>query len=614
MNSTDLYCDVETKSGDRSRGATKPHLGDKIVGVALTADDNPNAYYLPVRHAQAGGLFSGDHTNLDPATVTKYLDRTIGSCENWVNHGIKFDIRFLDAAEGVASVFKPNLIDTLTMARVVDMQRGLGHYGLKELDVAWCGGDASDRDAVKGELAKIGSRDYGDVDCGIMGDYACGDVLKNRGLYHEIRRRRYDTIGKVWDMEVATTKALAKIERHGVRVDEEGLDNARMNAQAGMASLQDEAYRLGHRVDLDNSNDLVRYFTEGLRLPVVLRTKKTKEPSASKDAILLYQELDAVLTNPDLASFFGLIGRHSAHSQFVSLYCEGWSALMRDGMLFPDYKQTVNTGRMAAGGPNIQQLSALAKRLIIPPPGMGFLCRDYSQVEYRMIAMIAKSRKLIDAYKNDPSTDIHRLVATMCGVERSPAKTINFGIAFGMSDGGILRALRRTLGHADEAQGRAILAEYGRQLPDVVKAGKASQRVARERAHYTAGEYGWVKTLYGRKRALQYWPYEHPSGRDDDTRKAFNTAAQGGAADVMKDTLPNVVEDAESGRLAGWGVYPISVVHDEILFQGPLDVIQRPEVGAHIDALMCDVSIPMEVPMRTDGTFSVNNWKEAKGD
>jgi DNA polymerase I-like protein with 3'-5' exonuclease and polymerase domains len=602
-----VYCDIESISGDDNRPGGKPYHGDRCVGVAITHDANPMAYYVPLRHSVNRNIFSPHHANVPVNKFVEWATAVFGDPQRrWVNHNIKFDAHFL-AVDGVK--IDCQLTDTLVSARVVDMQRSRSGYGLKPLAEKWLGVPAVEKDAVRRELDSMGTKDYGMVDACILGEYACADVHMNRELDYEIERRRYPDDGQVWALEDAMTRTLFRVERRGVLVDVQRVEVARETCMMRMAEIESRVNDLGFKVSMSAPKSVLNFVTNMKGLPVVAYTKDGN-PSMGGDAIREYLELDMVREDPLMTEFFTLLDEYRDRAQFLGLYAEGWMDWIVDGVIHPMYNQTVATGRMSCESPNIQQLSGEAKALIIPRPGCSFIRRDYSQIEYRVIAALSRDQRVIEAYRNDPTTDFHDFVAKLCGIPRKPAKNVNFGIAFGMGEEGLIRQLSRLLG-GETAQSRAhaIYEEYNRMLPAVRGTAQEVKRVCRQRAAWKSGEYGWVRTYYGRRRALQYYKWgdgDPRLGQFDDTRKAFNTVVQGTAADIIKERAPVCDNDA---WLRDRGIKLMAIVHDELLFEGPTESMTE-EASRKIDRLMVDISINLGVPLRTDGGTSSVNWKE----
>lgn len=604
----DLFADSETISGDRKRGGNNPYGGDRAVGWGITHDGNPMAYYAPLRHSAVGNnLFSEATPNLDIDQFNRWLSDAMKSCRQWTNHNLKFDahVAWVDGVEPAR-----RMRDTLTLAKLVDQQRRESGYGLKPLGRSWLKIQTEERDDVDAELKRLKTKDFGAVDASIMGRYACSDVHINRDLATFIEGHRYPGDEIVWEMEIALTRALFDIERRGIRVDENRLAELRTKHETLMGEIVDEIARLGYEVDVSKPSKLQDFVFNRLMLPVVAKTKRGR-PSVGNDAIAIYLTEPRVLADPKMKRFFELLDVYRHSSQFVSLYANGWPPWITDGVLHSLYNQSVSTGRMSCTNPNMQQLSGEAKLCIVPAPGNGFISRDYSQVEYRMIGVVCNDKRIIRAYSEDRTTDFHQLVADMCGIDRKPAKNVNFGISFSMGEPGLLRQLRRTLGEeATAEQAEKILADYHRQFPLVKRTSNAAKKIAQGRAHFQDGRYGYVKTLYGRRRGLRYNRYrDRPKAHQiDETRLAFNTVIQGTAADIMKEAAVRLEADP---IIRDAGVTVRAIVHDEFLFEGPIASIRDRRLVEHIDRVMCSPSINLSVPLLSSGGRSVRNWKAA---
>jgi DNA polymerase-1 len=278
---------------------------------------------------------------------------------------------------------------------------------------------------------------------------------------------------------------------------------------------------------------------------------------------------------------------------FLSTYLD----LNIDGVLHPSYNPSVRTGRMSCMKPNMQQLMAEAKDLIVPRPGHILLSCDYSQIEYRTIVHYIKDPDAIEAYNRDPDIDYHQWVADLCGIKRKPAKTVNFLMGYGGGKGRLISALSvdpdvvesikamdpHEFKRLAEARGNDIYNTYHAKLPGLKITTRQAEILCRQR--------GYVRNLFGRRRHL---PPEH-------ARKAFNTANQSSAADIMKDRLLAVMA-------AGYEV--IGSVHDELIITMPKEQYTE-ATRIDIARILENPSIQLRVPIRVGIGASENSWLEA---
>jgi len=583
-----LYLDVETISGNPSRGATLPYMGDRICGVAFTYDSCKKSWYIPIRHQPQDELFGEAMPNLEVSKAIDYIQALLNISTKWVNHNIKFDAHFL-SVEGIEISTK--LVDTLTLAKLVDMQSKNYGYGLKQLAKAWCGIEADEKEVVKEELKKRKTKDFGDIPADILGVYACADVCMNRELWKEIQRRKYEGIEKVWKLEIELTQTLFEIEKRGIIADTEALALSRETSQTQLAKIETEINSLGYgEVNPASPSALASFVTDVLELPVIKVTEKG-QVSMNSEAVHGYMELENVIGDEKLSLFFSLLDKYRERSQFVNLYAEGWlSYINKKERMYPMYRQTVATGRMACAQPNMQQLNSEAKRFIVPSVGNSFLSLDYSQIEYRVIASLTRDENIFSVYKENPETDFHSYVAELCGIGRKPAKTVNFGIAFGMGERSLVGSLAESLGREEAEQESAnILSSYHKKFPKIKQIATLAMRRAKMR--------GWIKTLTGRRRALD----------GNFTHKAFNTAVQGTAADIAKERLIAVEKDE---LLKNAGVTIRAVVHDEFLLEGPTKAIECPEIREHIENIMVSTTIDLGIPLLVSGGISNTSWAD----
>lgn len=606
-----LYADAETISGDRKRGGNKPYLGDAVAGWGICVDDDPRGFYVPLRYNEINDtLYAGEHPNVDRESFRRWYSAAMKNCTEWVNHNINFDAHF-SAVEGVEPADR--LVDTLTLAKIVDGQRRGQDYGLKPLTKQWLGEQTDERDAVDDELRRMKTRDFGAVDAGILGPYAVDDVQRNRRLYEEIKKRRYEGDEKIWEIEIAVTRALFNIERRPVYIDSDQMGDLRTRSSIEVEKCYDEFDRLGLHFDAGSDKKLKDFVFGELGLPKIQFNDRgaPQIDAAAIDAYLVHED---IRDDPRLVAIFKTLQVFREHNQFVSLYANGWEKWTdtRDHTIHPSYNQTVATGRMSSRSPNMQQLNGDAKSCIRPAPGCSIMSRDYSQIEYRIIASFCRDPRMIGAYRDNPKTDFHQFVADLCGMDRKPAKSVNFGIAFSMGVGGLIRQLRASLGDVSHEEAQEVLDGYNREFPKVKATSKAIVKRAQYRAGRKDGRYGYIKTLYGRRRYLKYHEYRESKAErkkfSDETRLAFNSAVQGTAADIMKEAL---VKLDQSKMLRDAGVGIMAVVHDDFVGMGPTDAVNDPRIQAEYERLMCTPSVDLGLPLIASGGESSINWKEA---
>lgn len=268
------------------------------------------------------------------------------------------------------------------------------------------------------------------------------------------------------------------------------------------------------------------------------------------------------------------------------------------------FNQTVTaTGRLSSSNPNLQnipirtELGRQIRKAFIPEPGSVFLSADYSQIDLRVLAHISQDKTLIQAFKQ--GEDIHTLTACdVFGVTpkeatpemRRAAKSINFGIVYGISSYGLSQQLQIS---ADDA--KKYIDRYFEKYPGV----KAwIDHILKE-----ARELGFVKTLLGRIRYLPEIQSKNSAVRGFAERTAMNTPIQGTSADIIKLAMLHLNTAQQKNE---WTGLMLIQVHDELLFEIPPS--ELPTSQKRIKQLM-EQALPLSVPVVVD-LKTGKNWSE----
>ena len=425
-------------------------------------------------------------------------------------------------------------------------------------------------------------------------------------------------LGYVVDLEHRLIPLLIAMRMKGVRIDTEQL---RKVEDFFNASLEDSMKVLtglaGGEVNVDAPTQLVPLFEKaGLEY----KRTATGRPSFSAAALA---SIDHPITKAILTV--------RKYGKMKGTFIDGYMAQTHNGRLHAEFHPLRSddfgtvSGRFSSSRPNLQNIPARDKTLapkirslFIPEEGELWGASDWSQVEYRVMLCFAKGYEAEYArnmFITDPTTDFHQMVADMVGIERSPAKTINFGILYGMG----VAALRAALGISEE-EAAVIMETYHRQAPYVKE---LSDKVTR-----LATTHGYVTSLSGRRHRFDKWEmwgsdtkfdtrdaavaYAKERGlgfpRRAGTHTALNRKVQGSAADIMKEAMVVCWEAGVFDTLT-----PLITVHDE------MDVsVPRTKEGAEAFDEMCATmervgfdKYDLPVPLKVDASTG-NNWAEAK--
>jgi DNA polymerase-1 len=310
----------------------------------------------------------------------------------------------------------------------------------------------------------------------------------------------------------------------------------------------------------------------------------------------------------DAHPIIALILEHRELSKLKGTYVDALPALVlpRTGRVHTDYNQTgVVTGRVSSSNPNLQNipirtdLGRQVRRAFIAPRGSKLISADYSQVELRILAHIARDPGLLDAFARDE--DIHAATAArlfkvpleqVTSRMRQLGKTINFGIAYGITDYGV--AARTDL---TQAEARELIDNYFAQYAGVKAYIEQTKRAARER--------GFVQTLLGRRRYFPELQREtrNIGARNQAEREAINHPIQGSAADIIKIAMVRLHHALPARDLKSRMTLQ---VHDELVLECPENEIRV--VAALVRETM-EQAYPLDSKLKVDVAVG-QNWDE----
>jgi DNA polymerase I len=395
------------------------------------------------------------------------------------------------------------------------------------------------------------------------------------------------------EIELPLIPVLARMEATGVALDREALRGLADEFAVEIARLEAEVYAsVGHEFNLGSPKQLEQVLFFELNLP---KGKKTKT-GYSTDASVL-EDLRGV--HPMVASLLDW----RTYTKLRSTYVEALPTLIAaDGRLHTTFHQAVAaTGRLSSSDPNLQNIpirTPLGRRIrrafVAGAPDVTLVAADYSQIELRILAHVSGDEHLRDAFAR--GADIHRETAArvlhkapeeVTADERSMAKMVNFGIAYGMSDFGL--SSRANIPRADAQE---FINTYFATYSGISYYMLHIKEVARRQ--------GFVTTLLGRKRAISELDARNPTLRAAGERMAINMPIQGTAADIIKIAMIRLDERLREG---GFRARPLLQVHDELLLEVPRDEVDRliPVLRSTMEsALALDVPLTVDVKVGDD--------------
>jgi DNA polymerase-1 len=431
-----------------------------------------------------------------------------------------------------------------------------------------------------------------------MANYACANAnviwdLKGR-LEGELHQQDLERV--FYEVELPLIPVLVNMERNGVALDTDLLRELSLSLGNQIARLEAEIYNsVGYRFNINSPRQLGAVLFGELKLPSARKTKTGYSTEA--------QVLE---TLRDVHPVVDFVLQYRQLSKLKSTYVDALPALVdyETERLHTTFNQVgTATGRLSSSEPNLQniplrgELGNKVRRAFIASPGSLLLRADYSQIDLRVLAHLSQDKELIAAFVNDE--DIHTTTASRLfnvpGDEVTPemrrnAKTVNFGVVYGMSDYGLEQATNFTREEASQ-----FIALYFEKYPQV----KEYLEITKEQAR----RLGYVQTLAGRRRFLPEINSSNRQVREAAERMAMNAPVQGTSADIIKIAMINLYMEMER-----WGLRSkmLLQIHDELLFEVPQEEME--EMKSLVSKLMPG-AVKLCVPLKIDIKLG-KNWGE----
>ncbi len=563
--------DTETDSLDT--------LSAHLVGVSLAVEEG-DAWYLPCGHRDgAGDLMAGQ---LPLSRLVEFLRPFLEQPHRVkVGHNLKFDLAVFAAPHNGGMQLAGPLYDTMVGAWLLDPDRH--SYKLDDL--------CQEINLRMTSFAEVTENDKaGDAFCRVgleaAKDYSCEDVYGALQLYKQQQPKlmQADLLPLMQDVEGPLISVLATMERAGIRVDRGKL--AALSSEFGQRLETDEQAiytSAGVMFNINSPKQLGEVLFEKLQLP---KGRKTKTGWSTDVKVLenlsLTHELPA------------LILQYRNLAKLKSTYVDKLASLCnpRTGRVHTSFNQCgTATGRLSSSNPNLQNIPIRTEEgrrirsAFIASEGCSLLAADYSQIDLRVLAHYSEDPELLAAFKG--GLDIHRRTAAeiffvapelVTSEMRRVAKTINFGIVYGMSSFGLASQL-----HVSRKDAQTFIDRYFAHFSGI--------REFMESIVGKAKKDGFVTTLLGRRRYLPEINSTNRIQREFAERTAINTPIQGTAADIIKLAMLRVQRELQQRHLQ---TRLLLQIHDELVLESPqseLEVVTA-VVKEHMEAAM-----PLRVPL-----------------
>lgn len=569
--------DLETTSLDA--------MSAQLVGVALSPTPG-EAYYIPVGHVGWG--------QVEQLPLQQVIDRLKPPLEDATSaklaHNGKYDMTVL-AEYGVT-------VNNLTFdSMIASYLLGEKSLSLKALAFSKLGIEMTPITALIGSGAKQISMSA--VEVRQAANYSCADA-DITGQLTELLSRELRQQEGLWQLfsgvEMPLVSVLVRMERNGVALDTELLRQMSHHLGEQLLKLEAEIYNsVGHQFNINSPQQLASVLFQELKLPPSHKTKGSYSTGAS-----VLEELRGI--HPIIE----FILDYRQLSKIKSTYIDALPTLInhKTGRVHTSFNQTrTSTGRLSSSEPNLQnipvrgELGKQVRQAFIAPPGSRLVAADYSQIDLRALAHLSQDESLLGAFHRDE--DIHAATAAkLFGVDASQvtpdmrrvAKTVNFGVIYGMSDYGLEQATELSREEASQ-----FIASYFAQYPGVKQYLESTKKQAREK--------GYVQTLLGRRRFIPEINANNRQVREAAERMAINMPVQGTSADIIKVAMVNLHREMEKRQLRSKMTLQ---VHDELLFEVPDE--EREEICQLVPKIM-STALKLSVPIKVD-IKSGNNWGE----
>lgn len=559
-------------------------LIDSIVGFSVSTQTGAG-YYVPLSHSYLGVPKQVDKKNALKSLGTVLENPDISK----IGHNLKYDIVMM-RQEGIHT--QGVLYDTMIASYLLNPNKPI--HSLEEAAFE----HLSYRKKTFAEVVNR-KKSFADVSIEEAIRYSAEDAalaLELKGvLFPKLKECGLE--GLYFDIEMPLIYVLADIEEAGIKIDVDKLNNLSRELARDLDSIQRRIYFLsGEEFNINSPKQLARVLFHSLGMKPGKKTKTGLSTEVSVlEELALTHELPREILN------------WRSLNKLKSTYVDVLPTLInpKTGRVHTSFNQAATaTGRLSSSDPNLQNIPIKGdwgrriREAFIAEKGNVLISADYSQIELRILAHMSNDEVLIDAFRR--GIDVHTKTASeIFGVPadrvtpemRRNAKTVNFGIIYGISPFGLSETLSIS---KDEA--KSYIEKYFERHSGVKK--------YMERMLSNVREKGYATTLYGRKRQIPELSNQNANIKSLGERLAINTPIQGTAADIIKAAMLKITRDFRAAHL---NTKMILQVHDELLFEAPqAEVVLAKEI---IQKGMEHV-IKLEVPLKVDVGCGIN-WAEA---
>lgn len=572
--------DTETTSLD--------YMQAKIVGISFAIEQQ--AAYLPLAHDYEG---APQQLPLD-ATLKRLKPILEDPQIKKIGHNIKYDKEvFANHDITLQGIF----FDTMLASYVINST--FSKHSLDDLALKYLNYRTISYEEVAGKGAKQIPFNYVAIE--IAANYAAEDAYITWRLYDLFAPKINDDDKLKYvftQIEMPLLEVLATIERNGMLIDTALLKKLGKELEHRINELELEAYKLaGEKFNLGSPKQLQEIFYQKMKIPVIKKTP-LGQPSTAEPVL---QELALEYPLPQVVLDYRSLTK--LKSTYIDQLPEQIDPHTK--RIHTSFQQAVtSTGRLSSSDPNLQNIPIRGeegrkiREAFIAPHGYKIISADYSQIELRIMAHLSNDKGLIHAFSN--GHDIHKATAAeifnikpeeVTEDQRRKAKTINFGLLYGMSAYGLSKQLK-----VHRALAQDYINEYFKRYPQVHDYIENSRTAAEKK--------GYVETIFGRRLYIPEINSHNKQQKSAAERVAINAPLQGSAADIIKLAMINIDQWIKT---VDFNIKMILQVHDELVFEVENDKV---ELAKQEIARLMDTVVNIGVPITVD-IGSGDNWGSA---
>ena len=559
-------------------------LETDIVGISFSWQKGIG-YYLPIKNNKS--VHEKSFEILRPFFESTEIIK--------VGHNIKFDIQVLHKYN--VKVSSP-IYDTMVAHYLInpDMRHNLDTLSESYLNYSPI--------SIESLIGKKGKNQISmrDVSIDKITDYASEDAditLQLKSIFD--KEIEVNNLGKIfYDIEIPMINVLSEMETEGIKIDTSYLEKLDKEFEEDLEKLKKEIFKKsGEEFNLNSPKQLGEILFDKLKL--VSKPKKTKTGQYSTSEEVLSSLANDHKIIEDILEWRSL---DKLQNTYVKSLPNEVSSLTN--RVHSSFNQTVTTtGRLSSNNPNLQNIPIRTAngqkiRRAFIPRGSDYIlmAADYSQIELRVIASMSNEENMIDAFVNNQ--DIHTMTASkiynvnpenVTREQRGNAKTVNFGIIYGVSAFGLSQQT-----DLNRSESKVMIDNYFLNYPGLKKYMSDQIDFARNN--------GYVETIMGRRRYLQNINSQNNMLRSGAERNAINAPIQGSAADIIKIAMININSELKKQSLKS---KMLLQVHDELVFD--VHKSEKDQIKDIVKTTM-ESAVKLKVPLKIDLEFG-KNWLEA---